>query len=262
MNDFLPLTKAERRWLVSVLLDSRSKIFFDSQTISVLLKYIDANPYPMGAIVSYDKPISDIESVAEGKYLSLFLQAVSEEKTIEIKYIKQDEEREVAGIPLFVEYSKREDSFRTIVDREGKPGVEVVQLGWVRDVRVGAVKCNREVALKAYEDAEVKRSELDICFVDAKNLANRLFTELSPWERISSKDNEIVNMFDYLNEKEMSYNQFRMKLRYDVADKEILVRKMLSLGPYLQITEDGLTSDGVSSEYQRRVIKQLELLKE
>ncbi|MBO4532001.1 MAG: WYL domain-containing protein [Paludibacteraceae bacterium] len=261
-RDFLPLTKAERRWLVSVLLDSRSKTFFDSQTISVLLKYIDANPYPMGAIVSYDKPISEIESVAEGKYLSLFLQAVSEEKAIEIKYIKQDEEREVAGIPLFVEYSKREDSFRTIVEREGKPGVEVVQLGWVRDVRVGAVKCNREVALKAYEDAEVKRSELDICFVDAKNLANRLFTELAPWERISSKDNEIVNMFDYLNEKEMSYNQFRMKLRYDVADKEILVRKMLSLGPYLQLTEDGLTSDGVSSEYQRRVIKQLELLKE
>lgn len=265
-RDLFPLTKAERRWLVSILEDSGSRMFLLDDTIEAIKSYLNATPLPMRSIVYYDRPFRTAERrTVDAQVIKTFRRAAAEQRMITIVCTEDGKSTSLTGCPLFAEYSKRDDEYRLIIaiEDEGHSccSYRVLKLNQVLEIQMTESCFDRRQMLKQYRKSEANRLELKIQFADAKNLANRLFTEMAPWERQSRKVEGKIEMLDPLTAKKMVYNQYTVELRYDMADAESLVRKMLSAGPYLRFVEGERTSQGVASEYQRRLERQLELLR-
>lgn len=263
-KDIFPLTIAERRWLASILTDEKCTVFLCEETIRELLVFIDAKPFLTDRVVFYDRPCS-MNNERLQEHLGACLSAIREGKKVLVRYMSRSGAAEIAAAPSYIEYSKREDTFRVVLETqddgesEARAGTVAIDAGKIQVI--AAINSENATKPMPREADATNRRELKINFVDAKNLAERLFTEMAPWDRQTAKMEKKVSFYDSLDETDKSYDQFVMQLRYDDADIEKLVEKMLAVGPYLRLTEKTTTGNGVASEYKRRLERQRQLLK-
>ncbi|MCR5530867.1 MAG: WYL domain-containing protein [Lachnospiraceae bacterium] len=264
-QDILPLSVTERKWLATILSDENCKLFLDSDTILALKNFIEMNnPFRMDKVVYYDRPKTE-ESEKEKGFIRSVFHAIQNRNKIGVISGSWQETRRCFGIPLYVEYSKRESMFRIVVASEDNDGcfmgVKAFLPGQIEEVIVSEEKYTEEDIKERCETKETQL-ELRICFIDAKNLAERLFTELAPWNRVSRKLKTKTTMYDALKEKNNLSDQFEIKVRYSEADMEKLVRILLAAGPYvcLEDTVPGRNGIGVAAEYKMRMLKQQEAL--
>lgn len=223
----MPLTLLQKRWLKSICMDKRIKLFSpDEKGLE------DVEPLFNAEYIVYYDNNADSDPYENESYINnfhLILDAVKDLATIKVNYLSRRMiESEIICIPQFLEYSQKDDKFRVQVELidspDDKPAFMMLNLSRI----VSCDYCDEE----AYESTEEskphpfwtpvgeKRSTVTVNIYDERNSLERALLTFSHLER---------------NTKRLDENTYQMKITYDTTDETELLINLLSFGPTVKI---------------------------
>ncbi len=247
LQELLPLTKLEVRWLFTVLNDSMAEIFLPKEMRKELCSYLkesvlyDVMPLPLEYVCYFDRYHLEERTEKEIKYIRQVYNAINSEKKLFIVFRNWNgvEKKRVLR-PVWLEYSIKEDRMRVWgLDKYDK-------LCIVNTSRVERLKIlendkfdlddTRKIVRNLYQKT-MKKIRV-IFYEGTKNLPDRILTEFSLWKKecIFDSKTELYTMTLYYS----SYDE-----------KEILIR-LLSYGAYIKISSEE-DDNYVCEELKRRV---------
>ena len=226
----MPLTTLQKRWLKSVTLDRRFKLFgdwefpelaeveplFTDEDYRVFDSYSDGDPYDDKGYIHRFKNI---------------LFALHHDKPLDITFHSGKGRRVSLTVrPERLEYSEKDDKFRLYV-MGGKCGF-VINLGRVEACEVH--EGNTHIAGCPHWE---RPRELQLEITDERNALERVMTHFSHFEKS-------VERLDDLH--------YRVKLIYDADDETELIIRVLSFGPMVK----AVAPERFINKIRERLIKQ------
>jgi len=225
----MPMTLLEKRWMKTLLKDSRIQLFGVSET-----GLEDVEPlYPSDAVVYFDRYGDGDDFNDEGykERFGIILQALREKRKLEIIYQSQGKKASVWNcIPRSLEYSSKDDKFRLYV---ASKGIAALNLSRIVDVKL----------LEQYSAGEdvtlvLKKEKLVLEVKDERNALERVMLHFSHFEKETIR----------LEEK-----KYQLTLWYEKEDKAELLIRVLSFGPMIRVMEP----DSFISLVRERLQKQM-----
>ena len=279
-KEVLPLSIMEKRWLKTIMTDPKIYLFLSEGEVKHLkdLLATDADPVeplPMDNIVCYDRYHVIRRKTEEGKafsekeinesyrhIISAILDGINRQVSLNIIY--RDNYGEIIKgefDPIVIEYSKRNNSFQGYFllhdysieskDQSNNISFWVFNFSQIINISVSGNKFRHSEAEKKYDEfIEKNTAMVEFEFIDERNLADRILTELSPWRRECIKDG----------------NHYRIKLHYrkgkgdDKGEELDIVIRLMSFGGYLKFKN--MDKGSIGWQIKERVDKQLELIRE
>ena len=268
LYDFLPLTKIEVRWLLTVLDDSLSKVFLSENEIQHIRDALSMAPFKTEKInldaINYFDRYNIEERFMQGKkhivqkgrmtdkdisHIKKIYSAIEHKHKICVRFrIWNGDKRKTTCAPVRIEYSCRDDVFRVwYVQREKKQ---------IRKINVPRIICVEELDGQDY-DLEDETKLLDKLFNETmtdikvefyqgkKNLPDRILTEFSLWKKECVYDT--------------STKRYTMTLHYSTLDEKEIMIRLLSYGPYIKIVADG-DNNFVLVQIKKRILEQRDLI--
>lgn len=230
----LPLTLLEKRWLKTLLSDSRIRLFGIEES-----GLEDVEPfYPPEAIVYFDR-YEDGDDYTDPDYVKRFqtiLRALREKRKLEILYQTGGKRKTVWNcIPRNLEYSSKDDKFRLYI---ASKGIAALNLSRMEDCRL----------LEPYTEDEdtpfvLKKEKLVLEIKDERNALERVMLHFSHFEKKTIK---------------LDRETYQLTLWYETEDKAELLIRVLSFGPMVRVTEP----DSFILLMQKRIQKQMKFPKE
>ena len=225
----MPMTLLEKRWMKTLLKDSRIQLFGVSET-----GLEDIEPlYPSDAVVYFDR-YDDGDDFNDEGYIERFgiiLQALREKRKLEITYQSQGKKASVWNcIPRSLEYSSKDDKFRLYV---ASKGIAALNLSRIVDVKL----------LEQYSAGEdvtlvLKKEKLVLEVKDERNALERVMLHFSHFEKETIK----------LEEK-----TYQLTLWYEKEDKAELLIRVLSFGPMVRVMEPDSFIELVKERLQKQL---------
>ena len=224
-----PLTLLEKRWLRSLLLDPRIRLFdVDMHGLETVKPLFTPDMF-----VFFDR-YADGDDYHDPDYIAHFktiLTALGEKKDLYISYETHRSRPSVVVTPHHLEYSEKDDCFRLIAS--GARRSWVMRLSRIRDCSV--VESSRAFPLGPRETKTLV-FELE----DSRRALERVLLHFSHLEKET---------------KRLDETHYRVTLRYDPADETEMVIRILSFGPVIRVLEParfiGLLRERI--ERQRRL---------
>lgn len=210
----MPLTYLQKRWLKAISLDPRVKLF-DSD-FSFL---DDVEPlFTLDDYTVFDK-YNDGDDFENENYINVFrtlMYALRNNKKVKIGYHgAKGTFRVFVGDPYKMEYSEKDDKFRVLIRscRNG-PMLRVDGIESVTVVGDAFSENTREVL----ESAEYITLEL----LDHRNALERVMLHFAHFKKEAEKIGD---------------ERYCIKIFYDSSDETELVIRVLSFGPFVEVTE-------------------------
>ena len=239
----MPLTMLQKRWLKTMLADSRIRLFLDPEDVTGLE---DVEPlFRQEDIYAFDR-YADGDPYENEKYIEKFrtiLQAIREDHWLEITQRNRwgtEFTRKVKT--LYLEYSPRDDKFRLhsagIADHTWSGTIQT-NLERIRSCQV--IPGNEPWLLIP---AEMQQAELILR--DRRGVLNR-FMRLFCW----------LKKVTVPQEEENGVMRYHVTLYYDKTDEPELVIRLLSMGPDIEI----LSPESLRQETLRRIRRQSALFR-
>ncbi len=217
---YQPMTKLERRWLKTLLLDPRIELFdVDKRGLE------DVDPlWRPEDICVYDAsgesdPWQDSAYIERFQFLK---QAIAEERSINVKWMESDGScLSVIGYPLQLKYSIDAQRFELIVS--------------VNDYRINiALKnitlCTYEVFDESCEldEAVLRKCIKKDCY---KMVEFEVTDKRKAYERVSRE----FSIFYKLEAYQIGKDRFSMRIRYNEQQEDDLIMRLLAFGPKIQV---------------------------
>lgn len=246
----MPLTILQKRWIKSVIMDSKARLFLEDDTISRLTDNLqDVKPLFLQNDFFFFDRFSDGDDYKNPDYISFFKiihNAIKNKSILNITF-NSSKGRKISHnfLPLKFEYSPKNNKFRVYT-------VNIIN-GKVN--RTGIINISRIIDIK--NTGKIYSEEIDIKkMILARRCQQPVCVE------ISSERNGIERfMMEFAGyEKRTEYNETTKKCNayiwYNLFDETELLIRLLSFGPVLEIK---------SPEYFRnlaieRIKKQYEIL--
>ena len=224
-----PLTLLEKRWLRSLLLDPRIRLFdVDMHGLETVKPLFTPDMFVFFDRYADGDDYHDLDYIAHFKTI---LTALGEKKDLYISYETHRSRPSVVVTPHHLEYSEKDDCFRLIAS--GARRSWVMRLSRIRDCSV--VESSRAFPLGPRE-TETLVFELE----DRRRALERVLLHFSHLEKET---------------KRLDETHYRVTLRYDPADETEMVIRILSFGPVIRVLEParfiGLLRERI--ERQRRL---------
>ena len=206
----MPLTDLEKRWVKSLLLDPRIRLFEPDDSG---LKNVEPLFTPE-MIVYYDR-YSDGDDYEDPVYIAHFrtiLQALREGRNLYVRYEMHN--RSIADFvvtPYYLEYSEKDDRFRLIAS------------GWKRGWMLNlsrVVECTLADDVNRAPFREVKKNCVIFELTDRRNALERVLLHFSHLEKETKKIGE---------------NKYQVTLTYDRQDETEMLIRILSFGPVIRV---------------------------
>ncbi len=196
-RDICPLTDLEAKWLLTLLNDDKAKMFFcgkekEAVRNAILEEKKEISPFKTESIVYFDRYYRYCDFEIEGIKLKTIIKAMNAARTVKIRYLSLHG-NVVSGEfnPLAVEYSKRDDVFRVILRSSVNNTVFTMVLDNIEEIIITDTDYDIAQAAEELEkNLEHNRKSVIIEFYDHRNLADRILSELSPFEKICSYNPE------------------------------------------------------------------------
>ncbi len=227
-----PVTVYELRWLKSISLDPRIKLFCDSfpelEGVEPLFNPED--------IVYYDRNTT-ADDFSCPEYIANFraiINAINKGLKIEIT---AKNNRTFTVEPVKLEYSTKDNRFRLVtVAGSSRDSNWYVNLSSIRDVRLA----DKAVTMS---DEPIRRdtSRVVLEITDEKDAMERICLSFSHLERISER---------------IDRSHYRLTVTYDRSDWAEMLIKIMSFGKYVKIIEP----EDIRISIENRMKKQMELL--
>lgn len=239
----LPLTLIQKRWLKSMLLDPRIKLFdvkiqgldnieplFLADDYVVYDKYCDGDPYTDEGYIKRFRMILD--AVKNSKFLLLEIRS------------RRGNTVKSTLFPKRLEYSPKDDKFRLIT--EGCRYIKTVNLSRIISCKVieGWSFENRPISTTLLCDSvnnTPKTEEVVLEIYDTRNALERCLLHFTHFEKTTERIGE---------------NSYRLTIRYNVEDETELIIRVLSFGPHVEVVSTerfrGLITErlAMQSEYK------------
>ncbi len=210
----MPLTLLQKRWLKAISLDKRIRLFdVDFSFLS------DTEPlFTEDDFVVFDK-YNDGDNFEDEKYIAHFrtcLTAIKEKKKVRIKYLSAKGNFSIIeGSPYKLEYSEKDDKFRVLLSM--RKDAQIILLGGIEKVEI--VGDSQEKRLKY---AVWRKKHFTLTLIDERNALERVLLHFAHFEKEAEKIGD---------------KKYRIKIYYDLSDETELVIRVLSFGPFIEVTE-------------------------
>lgn len=234
----MPLTILEKRWLKTILLDKRVKLFLEPASENAELADTDPLFFPED-IVYFDR-YADGDDYDDPAYIAnfrLIRQAIAERRKLKVTFRNGREQKRCEILePVQLEYSDKEDKFRVLcADRQS---IKTVNLGRIVQCELLEDTFPENVRLK-----EREKKVLKFILTDERNALERAMMKFSHYKKeVERRDAE-----NYL-----------VTLEYDVDDETDVLIQILSFGSYIEVT----APDRMREELRKRMERQMALVDE
>ena len=234
----MPLTILEKRWLTTILLDKRVKLFLEPVPENTELADTDPLFFPED-IVYFDRYVDgdDYDDPAYIANFRLIRQAIAERRKLKVTFRNSREQKRCEILePVQLEYSDKEDKFRVLcADRQS---IKTVNLGRIVQCELLEDTFPENVRLK-----EREKKVLKFILTDERNALERAMMKFSHYKKeVERRDAE-----NYL-----------VTLEYDVDDETDVLIQILSFGSYIEVT----APDRMREELRKRMERQMALVDE
>lgn len=234
----MPLTILEKRWLKTILLDKRVKLFLEPVPENAELADTDPLFFPED-IVYFDRYVDgdDYDDPAYIANFRLIRQAIAERRKLKVTFLNSREQKRCEILePVQLEYSDKEDKFRVLcADRQS---IKTVNLGRIVQCELLEDTFPENVRLK-----EREKKVLKFILTDERNALERAMMKFSHYKKeVERRDAE-----NYL-----------VTLEYDVDDETDVLIQILSFGSYIEVT----APDRMREELRKRMERQMALVDE
>lgn len=234
----MPLTILEKRWLKTILLDKRVKLFLEPVPENTELADTDPLFFPED-IVYFDRYVDgdDYDDPAYIANFRLIRQAIAERRKLKVTFLNSREQKRCEILePVQLEYSDKEDKFRVLcADRQS---IKTVNLGRIVQCELLEDTFPENVRLK-----EREKKVLKFILTDERNALERAMMKFSHYKKeVERRDAE-----NYL-----------VTLEYDVDDETDVLIQILSFGSYIEVT----APDRMREELRKRMERQMALVDE
>lgn len=226
----MPLTEVQKRWLKSVFMDPRVRLFTDS-----LPDYPDVQPlFTAEDYMVFDR-YSDGDNYEDADYrehFRLILDAIRNTYPIEISFENRSGRLTKAIVlPEYLEYSEKDDKFRLIAS--GEPLGGTYNLGRIRSCK----RYEGAFSVKRMRKKAGKKETVVMEIYDRRNALERVLLHFAHFEKEAERNGE---------------NTYRVTLCYDADDETEVLIRILSFGPMVKVTGP----DAVISLIKERLSKQ------
>ena len=226
----MPMTVLEKRWLKTILLDSRIALFLiPSKELN------DVEPLFFPDDVVYFDRYSDGDKYTHPSYIANFhivMQAIREHRKVQIQYWNnRNQKRWGTFCPVKMEYSDKEDKFRVL--SAGKWDLRTVNMG--RVVKCELLEETFEVGL---ELPERKKGTLIFELTDARNTLERAMMKFAHYKKQVERTGN---------------NTYRVNMEYDKDDETDVLIQIMSFGSAIKV----LSPKTIQQELSSRIKKQL-----
>lgn len=234
----MPLTILEKRWLKTILLDKRVKLFLEPVLENTELA--DVEPLFLPEDIVYFDRYADGDDYDDPAYIAnfrLIRQAIAERRKLKVTFLNSREQKRCEILePVQLEYSDKEDKFRVLcADRQS---IKTVNLGRIVQCELLEDTFPENVRLK-----ERKKKVLKFTLTDERNALERAMMKFSHYK----KEVERRDAGNYL-----------VTLQYDVDDETDVLIQILSFGSYIEVT----APDRMREELRKRMERQMALTDE
>lgn len=243
----LTLTTLQKRWLKAILNDKRFALFVNkNEHASYHSLLSDVEPlYNPDDLIAVDMA-SDGDDYANEEYKNRFatvLHAIQAGKVLLIGYESGKNNRLSAYFaPYKLEYSMKDDKFRLIgVRMRQKRLRSLYKLNLSRITSIKLMDWSAPANLAEYVQSLRIPEPVEIEITNERNGFERIFTQLSNFERISEYSEETQTCF--------------MKIYYYEVDEMELLITLLSFGPVIRI----LGPEGFREKIAERILAQKQL---
>jgi hypothetical protein len=210
----MPLTTLQKRWLKSIALDPRIRLFnpslpsfedveplFTSDDYCIFDKYTDGDPYEDDGYI---------------RNFRLILDAVRNRYPLRIDSINRKENSmHTYLMPEYLEYSEKDDKFRLI--GSGNRSVETINLGRI----VSCNRCDQKPDISSRIRYKPQKRTVEFELVDERNALERVLLHFAHFENEAEKLDE---------------RHYRIRVTYDKDDETEIVIRILSFGPMIKVT--------------------------
>lgn len=250
-RDIIPLSQVEKRWLLSVLDDSKAGYFLSKEEInfvqnciqnSNLQKNMDFNitALPMQYITCFDRyHIKDDRQ--EQRYVMQLAAAIITSETLLIQYMTVGGKKKVGSYnPIILEFSKDHNRFQGYFEHSETKRIAIFNLANIQSIKETKEKFNSEETrrnLRKYLDGQCQYTEIE--FSNERNTADRILTEFAPWKKKCMYDK--------------TKGIYRLRIDYQKSDWLDLVIRLMGYGPAIRFTK---ADDPVYLEVWKRVENQ------
>lgn len=262
----MPLTILEKRWLKTILLDKRVKLFLEpvlentEQSASAVAnaeqavlagtnadfatacsrELADAEPLFLPEDIVYFDRYADGDDYDDPAYIAnfrLIRQAIAERRKLKVSFLNGREQKRCEILePVQLEYSDKEDKFRVLcADRQS---TKTVNLG-----RIVQCELLKDIFPENIRLKEREKKVLKFTLTDERNALERAMMKFSHYK----KEVERRDAGNYL-----------VTLEYDVDDETDVLIQILSFGSYIEVT----APDRMRKELRKRMERQIALIDE
>lgn len=229
----MPLTLLERRWLKTILMDERVKLF---QIPEDTMENVEPL-YDMKDIVYFDR-YEDGDNYSDPLYIEHFhtiMKAIQERRAIQIRFISgRGRERKGTYNPVKIEYSDKEDKFRVICI--GERNIHTLNIGRIIECKITEEHYSNDLTIP-----EIKMERLIFELRDERNTLERVLMKFAHYKK------EVERIED---------NRYLVKLEYDLEEQTDILIQIMNFGGFVHILEPV----GIKTEMKKRIERQLDML--
>lgn len=210
----MPLTDLQKRWLKAISLDPRVKLFdVDFSFLDGVTPLFTPDDYTV-----FDKynDGDDFETKIYVKNFRFIFNAIKNKERIKIRYhSSKGYFRVIEGDPYMLEYSEKDDKFRVHIRTQF--GAAMINLS-------GVERCTFVAKIKERPKTSAVNNEsfFVLELLDYRNTLERVMLHFAHFKKEAEKIDD---------------KKYRVKIFYDTSDETELVIRVLSFGPFVEVTE-------------------------
>lgn len=236
-------TDLERRWLKSLLYDSRLPLLIEKVKIDALKQELeDVDPlFDLKAVKYYDQ-FKQSESLVEQDQLYIFfqvlIQAIQTKKPVGIEYRRTPKKSSKQNIfmPTRIEYSPKNNLFRLkawLIRRRSRCEVT---LNLNRMLSVSLLEQDTDY-FQLPITSRTRYDEVTCILVDKRKALQRSMLHFADYQKTTQRIDE---------------THFELTIKYDRSDETELLIRILSFGPFMKV----ISPNSFISKIKERLIKQ------
>lgn len=244
----MPLSKLQKCYISSLLLDEKIQLFFDKNQLDFLKKlFADYNPLWTPEDFYYYDRFTDKDDFSNPSYINVFrtiLSAIKNCQWVNINYKGKNSTNIHVLFPCRLEYSLKNDCFRLIASpcpKNPVPRIELYNLSNIIEISlIGKYEESQPDINKAIRKSYY-REPVRLLIKDKRNALERTMLQFANYEKNTTKiDNDTYECCIYYNKN---------------VETELLI-EILSFGPVLKVTGN----EYFLGQLKQRLKKQAELM--
>lgn len=250
-KDSIPIkvrfSKLEKSWLNGMIEEPLVQALLGKETLEKLETALVEIKEGSNQVIEFTNKMKndyDINLKKLSKDFYTILEGIINEKPIIYSNVDKNgnEYNNQLALPIRIEYSLKDDKFRASLYSLEENRSIMVNLHTLKEVKIAQnvnSKVKREDVLKKLKEKKYSEIPITIELEDIRGAMERCFMSFSSFER---------------NSRVISENKYEIDIYYYTFEEDEVIRKIMSLGPYVKVKEPNRVREIVIDKIKRALM--------